>query len=105
MYVTISARRCKAPATIRERAEERLSRLRRLEPTLIGAEFDLSTQRGVHQVDARLVLAGSPTIRASAVGDDFRAALDGALDRLRRQITEQKSRRRGRVAERALVRV
>ncbi len=105
MYVTISARRCKAPATIRQRAEERLTRLQRLEPALIGAELDLSAQRGVHRVDARLAVAGSPAILASGVGDDFRAALDGAVDRLRRQITEQKSRRRVRPAERVLVRV
>jgi len=105
MYVTISARRCRAPVAVRERARERLSRLRRVAPELIGAEIDLSVQRGVHRVDACLVIAGSPAIRASGTGADFRAALDGALDRARRQITEKKARRGRRVARREPVRV
>lgn len=105
MYVTVSARRCRAPAAVRERAQERLSRLRRVAPGLIGAEIDLSVQRGVHRVDARLLVEGSPAIRASGTGVDFRAALDGALDRARRQITEHKARRGRRVARREPVRV
>lgn len=104
MYVTISARRCRTPVAVRERAQERLSRLWRVAPELIGAEIDLSVQRGVHRVDTRLVMAGSPVIRASGTGADFRAALDGALDRARRQITEHKARRGRCQARRELMR-
>lgn len=105
MFVTISARHCTAPATVRERATQRLDRLRRIAPGMIGAEIDLWVERGVHRVDARIVLAGAPPIRASGMGMDFRSALDGALDRVRRQMTEHKARRRDRAAARVLVRV
>lgn len=105
MFVTISARHCRAPASVRERAMVRLERLRRIAPGTIGAEIDLSVERGVHRVEARILLAGAPPIRASGTGTDFRSALDGALNRVRRQITERKARRRGRAGARDLVRV
>ncbi len=94
MYVTISARHRTLSDPARRYAEDRLRRLLRFEPRLLGAEVNFEAEHGVHQVEARLSVPGAPAILAQGRGEAPRVALDRAVERLGRQLKRRRERRR-----------
>ncbi|MBI4408519.1 MAG: ribosome-associated translation inhibitor RaiA [Gemmatimonadetes bacterium] len=94
MEVSISARHCILPESIRRRAESRLLRLERIEPRLTSIHLAFDHDRGVTVAEARLYVAGGHTMVARGSGNGFRNALDRATDRLTRQLKRRNERRR-----------
>lgn len=94
MDITVTARHCAVPESIRARAEERVRRLTRYETRLLRAEVIFDTDHGVMHVEARLFVARGATIVAEGSDHTFRAALDQVLRRVGRRLKRQRERRR-----------
>ena len=93
MNVTISARHCEIPETLRAVTEERVHRLARYNPRLAAAEVTYEVERVNHGVEIRLGVDGEPPLVARGTGTDFRAALARGLDRATRQLRRLRVRR------------
>jgi ribosomal subunit interface protein len=98
MNVTISARHCEIPNSLRTATERRIARLSRYNPRLAEAEVTYEVERVSHEVEIRLAVDGDAPVVARASGTDFRAALARGLDRARRQLRRLRERRRVRSA-------
>ena len=98
MEVTITARHCSIPDPVRERTSRLIARLERYEVRATSAIVNFEADHGARGVEARIAVAGGPPLVAHAEGPTFRSALDGAFDRIERQL----KRRRQRVRRRRL---
>lgn len=95
MEVTITARHCTISDSLRARAETRLESLSRYEPRLLSALVSFENDHGAHRVEVRAHAGSGPSILATGGSEDgFQAALDGAIDRLTRQLKRRRARRR-----------
>jgi putative sigma-54 modulation protein len=92
MEITINARHCTVPVSLRNQAMQRIMRLQRLHRRLTGGTIVFEVEREVRRVDARLAVAGGPPLIGHGEGATLRAALDGALDRLERQLKRRRER-------------
>lgn len=105
MEITINARHCTVPDSLRNQATQRIARLQRLHRRLTGGTIVFETEREVRRADARLAVAGGPPLIGRGEGPTLRVALDSALDRLERQLKRRRERiiaRRGRSARRLI---
>ena len=93
MNVTISARHCEIPDSLRAVTEQRMQRLGRYNSRLAAAEVTYEVERVNHGVEIRLGVEGAPPLVARATGTDFRAALARGLDRAARQLRRVRERR------------
>ena len=93
MNVTISARHCELPSTLRERTERRIARLSRYNPKLADAKVTYDMERVTHEVEIHLRVQGEPPVVVHGSGDDFREAFDRTLDRASRQLRRVRERR------------
>lgn len=96
MNVIINARHCTPPKSVKDRARVRVRRLSRFEPRVGDAEISFEVDHGEHRVEARLSVAGRPTVIARSGGETFDAALGLTVDRLGRQLRRKRSRRHDR---------
>lgn len=94
MEIQVSARHCTIPETLRQRAEDHVRRMGRYESRLIRAEIIFDTDDRSKQVEAHLFVGGESSLVANGAAQDFRTALDHALDRAVRQLKRRRSRRR-----------
>ncbi|HSJ12936.1 MAG TPA: HPF/RaiA family ribosome-associated protein [Longimicrobiales bacterium] len=94
MDITMNARHCSVPESIRKQAQARLERLQRFEPRMLGATVTYLAENGVKQVDIRAVIKGGPPQVGHGAGPTFRYALDRAMDRMERQVKRRRDRRR-----------
>jgi putative sigma-54 modulation protein len=92
MEITINARHCTVPDSLRNQAAQRLSRLQRLHRRLTGGTIVFDVERGLRRAEARLAVAGGPPLIGQGQGATLRAAMDGALDRLERQVKRRRER-------------
>jgi ribosomal subunit interface protein len=93
MDVRIITRRATVGDTFLRQAEERVRKLDRYEPRLQAVAIVVDEDRGRVSVEARADVPGAPPVVASASGATDRSALDGALQKLRRQLRRERSRR------------
>jgi ribosomal subunit interface protein len=93
MDVRINTRRATVGDTFLRQAEERVRKLDRYEPRLQAVAIVVDEDRGRISVEARADVPGAPPVVASATGATDRGALDGALQKLRRQLRRERSRR------------
>jgi ribosomal subunit interface protein len=99
MEVTINARHCSIPETLRERTVRMIHTLERYHVRSTSAVVSFQNDHGGRSVEARLAVAGGPPLVARASGPTFRTALDRAVDRLERQLKRSRERiRRRRLA-------
>lgn len=98
MEVTINARHCNVPDSLRNQATQRINRLERQHRRLTGGTIVFDVERELRRAEARLAVAGGPPLISRGEGATLRAAMDSALDRLERQL---KRRRERNVARRA----
>ena len=98
MNVTISARHCEIPTSLRTTTRQRIARLTRFDPRLSEAEVTFDRERVSHEVEIRLGVEGGPPVVARASADSFRAALGRGLDRASRQLRRFRDRRNARRA-------
>lgn len=94
MQVTITARHCDVPETVRRHAEERVARLTRYEPRLSSADVIFESDHGSIKAELRLLVDGDALLIARGDSNEFRPAVDRALDRARRQLRRRRERRR-----------
>ena len=93
MNVTISARHCEIPDSLRAATATRISRLERYHPRLTDAEVTFDMERTTHNAEIRLVVEGEPPVIGRASEDSFQAALDRGVDRVLRQLRRGRERR------------
>lgn len=94
MNITVTARHCEIPDSLRRRARERAERLRRFEGRIGSIELIFDQDGGERRVEARAHVHGSEPILAQGSGQEFRQSLDQAIDRLGRQLKRRRERRR-----------
>jgi ribosomal subunit interface protein len=93
MDVRITHRRALAGDTFARLAEERARKLERFEPRLQSVDIKVGEDRSRTVIEVRAEVAGAPAVVASSDGDSNRAALDRALQKVRRQLSRQRSKR------------
>jgi ribosomal subunit interface protein len=93
MEVTINARRGKLPDSLRNQALQRFARLERLDRRITAGTLVIDPESNNHRAEARLVAAGGPPLIGHAEAPTLRAAIDGALHRLERQVKRRHERR------------
>lgn len=93
MNVTISARHCEIPSSLRERTQRRIARLGRYNPKLADAVVTYDVERVSHEVEIRLRVQGMPPVVVHGSGDGFREAFDRTFDRASRQLRRVRERR------------
>jgi ribosomal subunit interface protein len=92
MEITINARHCTVPDSLRNQATQRIHRLQRLHRRLTGGTIVFEVEREVRRAEARLAVAGGPPLISRGEGPTLRAAMDNALDRLARQLKRRRER-------------
>lgn len=95
MRIQISARHCEIPDSTRERTREQITRLTRYDPDVAAAEVVYDEEKHVRRVEVILSIDRADRVVATGEGDEFRAALDQVVDRLRRILR----RRRGQLKD------
>ena len=93
MEVTLRARGARVDPETKERIEQKLGRLSRLDGRIDRVDVEVTFETrgrigGGHRVEASC-RAGRRTYRAHADGDDVLAALDRLVERLERQISDR----------------
>lgn len=92
MEITFTARHCDVPQNLKKRARDLLDKLAKLanRPMRASVVFDDDHQRKV--VEMQLYLRRLEPKIASAEADDFRTALDRAVQKLRNQLEKDPPR-------------
>jgi ribosomal subunit interface protein len=103
MDLVVKGRGDRVAGQTRTHVERKVSRLSRLDPRLDRVEVEIIWETrgrigGGHRVEASC-RSGRRTYRASGNGPDVEAAVDRAVGRLERQITEGQERRRTRMLD------
>lgn len=93
MEIRINARHGKLPESLRNQAEQRFMRLERLGRRITAGSLVIDGTARLHRAEARVLAAGGPPLIGHAEGPTLRAAIDGALHRLERQLKRRGERR------------
>lgn len=93
MEITINARHGRLPNSLRNQAQQRLSRMERFDRRLTSATLVIDGAPNGHTAEARIAPAGGPPLIGHAQAATLRAAIDGALDRVERQLRRRSERR------------
>ena len=92
MEITINARHITLPDSLRNQVTQRLTRMQRLNRRITGGTIVFDIERGIRRAEARLAVAGGPPLLGHGKGATLRAAMDGALERLERQLKRRHDR-------------
>ncbi len=95
MEIQISGRGADLPAELRRRAAAQVGRAARFVPKATEARVVLALERHRHRAEVTVQAKGT-TLHAEGEGDDFRGALDVAVDSLAEQARRRKERLRAR---------
>ena len=98
MRTIIRGKNLEVPERVREYAERKFARLERLLDDRTDAVVELSNEThrsaaDAHIADVSLVIGGT-TLRSSATGSSYQAALDEVLDKVERQAIDHKEKPR-----------
>jgi ribosomal subunit interface protein len=93
MEISIKARHGKLPESIRKQAHQRLSRMERFDRRLTSATLVVDIAANGHTAEARIAPAGGPPLIGHTSAPTMRAAIDGALDRVERQLRRRSERK------------
>lgn len=94
MRVQITERRCEVPAEVLRRAESQAERLERFDGRATAVEVIFSEERHQRGVEMIIHIDGAPPVVGRGEAEDFRSALDRAVERTRRQLKEGREQRR-----------
>lgn len=92
MDITINARHCTVPESLRNQAVQRLTRLGRIGAGITSATVIFDDSANSRRVEARLAVAGGPPVVSHGDDATLRGALDGALSRMERQVKRRRKR-------------
>lgn len=98
MRVTTTERHCEVPRRVLDRAESQIAALAKFEQRASHGEVIFSEEKRSRKVEVVVAVDGAPEVAARGEAEDFRKALDQAVDRVRRQLREQRERRRDHTA-------
>ena len=93
MNVTISARHCEIPDSLRDATERRVSGLSRYNPRLADAEVTYEVENVSHEVEIRLAVPGGEPLIARGTGADVRISFQRGIGRAQRQLRRARERR------------
>lgn len=98
MRTIVRGKNLEVPDRVRQYAERKFARLERLLDDRTDAVIELSNEAhrsaaDAHIADVSLVIDGT-TLRSSAAGGSYQAALDEVLDKVERQATDHKEKPR-----------
>ncbi|MFQ5693066.1 MAG: ribosome hibernation-promoting factor, HPF/YfiA family [Nitrospinota bacterium] len=91
MQVSITARHTQLTGAMKGRVEERVQKLERLMDPPLSASVVLSVEKYRHSAELTLQANGL-TFHGADVTNDLYTAIDGAVDKVRRQIEKHKNR-------------
>lgn len=94
MKVTITGRHCDVPQKIIERTEKQFSGLTRYQQRATHADVIYVDEGHTRRVEGIVHVDGAPQVAARGEGSDFRAALGQMVERLGRQLKEQREQLR-----------
>ena len=77
-----------------DRAESQVASLARFEQRASHADVIFTEEKRSRKVEVVVFVDGAPEVAGRGEGEDFRKALDQGVDRVRRQLREQRERRR-----------
>ena len=100
MNVMITARHCEVPAPVQQRAEKLMRRMQRFDPRVQVIEVIFEADAGAYHAEARVSIAGGPTVIAQGNERTVRGALDRMADRLQRQLRKGRDRERNHQTDR-----
>lgn len=86
MRTTVTARHCAIPDRLRLRAHEQIVKVAKVAHRAQDADIVFDADHGRKVVEIKLHLPRSHWKVATAEADDFRTALDSAVDKLRNQL-------------------
>jgi len=93
LRVQITARHCDVPTDVLERTEELVNGLSRYSPRASAADI-VYMEEGVTKIAEVIVhIDGGEPVVTRAESDEFRTALDRAVDRASRRLRKQRERR------------
>lgn len=90
MRVQIATRHCEVPDPVLERTRKQLERLRRYDPRISSAEVTFTEEKRTREVEVVLHVDRTDPVVARGQAKGFRAALTKAVDRLSRQVRDQR---------------
>ena len=93
MRVQITERHCDVPRDIRERAETQMEALAKFSPRATAAEVVFMEEKVTRVVEVIVHIDGDPPVIARADDKEFQSALDKVVERVGRQLREQRSLR------------
>lgn len=93
MDVTITTKRCTVPEPVQEHTRRRVGRLKRFHPRATSATVSFDEDSRRRRCEVRLLVDGGPPLFARFDDSSWRNALNGAVDRLERQLKRQRQRR------------
>ena len=94
MRVTTTERHCEVPGNVLNRAESQVAALSKFEQRATHADVIFTEEKRSRKVEIVVHVDGAPEVAGRGDGEDFRKALDQSLDRVRRQLREQREKRR-----------
>jgi ribosomal subunit interface protein len=86
MRTTVTARHCEIPDELRDRAEALIEKMAKAAHRPQRAEIVFDADHGQKVVEIQLYLPRGQVKVATGEADDFRSALDRALDKVRNQL-------------------
>lgn len=92
MLVTVIGKNIEVTNALREYAEKKVSKIVKFfEKSPVGAQVTLSTERGKHIVDITVQVNGL-LLRGEAKSNDMYASIDGAIEKIERQVQKFKTK-------------
>ncbi|MGE5583728.1 MAG: ribosome hibernation-promoting factor, HPF/YfiA family [Bacillota bacterium] len=92
MLVTVNGKNVEVTEALREYANKKVSKVAKFfEKSPRGAQVTLSTERGKHIVDITIQVDGL-LLRGEEKTNDMYASIDGAVDKIERQVQKFKTR-------------
>jgi putative sigma-54 modulation protein len=92
MLVTVNGKNVEVTDALREYAEKKVSKIAKFfEKSPRGAQVTLSTERGKHIVDITIQVDGL-LLRGEEKTNDMYASIDGAIEKIERQVQKYKTK-------------
>ena len=92
MLVTVIGKNVEVTAALKDYAEKKVAKISKFfEKSPVEAKVTLSTERGKHIVDITVTVSGL-LLRGEEKTNDMYASIDGAIDKIERQVHKFKTR-------------
>jgi putative sigma-54 modulation protein len=92
MLVTVKGKNIEVTNALREYADKKVAKIAKFfEKSPVGAQVTLSTERGKHIVEITAQVNGL-LLRGEAKTDDMYASIDGAIEKIERQVHKYKTK-------------